>query len=47
MKVKIENRSHRNDINRARSKYGPKYSKYKKCLSMMMLTSNRQQLRNI
>ena len=29
MKVKIENRSHRYDINRARSKHGPKHSKYK------------------
>ena len=37
MKMKIKNRSHRYDINRPRSRYGHKYSRYKKCVSMMML----------
>ena len=32
-----ENRSHRYDINRPRSRSGYKYNKYKKCLGMMML----------
>ena len=36
MKMKI--RSHRYDINRARSRHGHKYSKYKKSLGMMVLT---------
>ena len=30
-----KNRSHRDDINRTRSRRGRNYSKYKKCLSMM------------
>ena len=47
MKVKIKDRSHRYDLNRARSRHGPKYIKYKKCLSMMMLPCNKQQLSNI
>ena len=38
MKMKMKNRSHRYGINRTRSRHGNKYSKYKKCLSMMMLT---------
>ena len=33
----MENRSHRNDINRPKSRHGHKYSKYKMCLSMMLL----------
>ena len=37
MKMKVKNRSHRYDINRPRSRRGYKYSKYKKCFSMMML----------
>ena len=32
MKMKLRNRSHRYDINRPRSRHGPRYSKYKKCL---------------
>ena len=49
MKIKMEmkNRLHRNDINRPRSRNKHKYSKYKNCLSMMMLTCTRQQLSNI
>ena len=33
---KNEKRSHRSDINRPRSRDRHKYSKYKKCLSVMM-----------
>ena len=32
-----ENRPHRCDINTPRSKHGRKYSKYKNCLTMIML----------
>ena len=42
-----EKRSHRYDINRPRSRHGHKYSKYKKCLSMMMLMGVKQHLSNI
>ena len=47
MKMKMKNRSHRYDINRPRSRHGHKYSKYKKCLSMMMLICIKQHLSNI
>ena len=42
MKTKIKNTSHRYDINRPRPRHGHKYSKYKKCLIMIMLVSIRQ-----
>ena len=45
--MKIENRSHKYDINRPSSKHGHKYSKYKKCLNMMMLMCIKQHLSNI
>ena len=47
MKMKIKNRSHRYYINGPRSRHGQKYSKYKKCLSMMMLKYIKQHVRNI
>ena len=47
MKMKIKNKSHRYDINRPRSRHGHKYSKYKKCLTMMMLICIKQHLSNI
>ena len=37
MKMKMQNRSQRNDIGRSRFRHGHKYSKYKKFLSMMKL----------
>ena len=37
MEMKMKNKSHRYDINRPRPRYGHKYSKYRKCLSIMML----------
>ena len=42
-----EKRLHRYDIDRARSSHGHKYSKHKKCLSMMMLICIKQHLSNI
>ena len=34
------NRTYRFDLNRPRSRHGPKFCKYKKCLCKIMLTSN-------
>ena len=47
MKNKNKNRSHRYDINRTRSRNEHRYSKYKTCLNMIMLTSIKQRLSNI
>ena len=47
MKMKMKNRSQRYNINRPRSRHGHRYSKYKKCLSMMMLLCIKQHLSNI
>ena len=47
MKIKMKNRSHRYDINRPWPSYGHEYTKYKECLSMMILTCIKQQLSNI
>ena len=44
MKMKMKNRSHRYNINRLKSRHGHKYSKYKMCLSVVML---KQYLSNI
>ena len=41
-----EKRSHRYDINTPRPRHGHKYSKYKKCLNLMMLIYIKQHLRN-
>ena len=38
---------HRYDISRPRSRHKRKFGKYKKCLSMMMLTRSKKHLRNI
>ena len=46
MKMKITNRSRRYDINRPWPRHEQKYSKYKKYISMMMVTSIKQQLSN-
>ena len=37
MKMKIKTRSYRHGINRPRSKYGHKYNKHKKSVSIMIL----------
>ena len=47
MKMEMKNRSHRYDINRPRSRNEHKYSKYKKCLHVMMLKCIKQHLSNI
>ena len=47
MRLKIKNRSHRYDINRSRRRYGPKYTKCKMCLSIMMAIYMKQHLSNI
>ena len=47
MKMKMKNRLHRYDVNRPTSRHAQKYSKYKSCLSMMMLICIKQQLSNI
>ena len=36
-KMKMKNGSYRYDINRPRSRHGRKYTKYKKCFTMMIL----------
>ena len=46
MKMEMKKRSHRYDINRPTSRHGHKYSKDKKCLSMIMLLCIKQRLSN-
>ena len=41
-----EKRLHRYDINRSGLRHGHKYSKFKKCLGMMMLICIKQHLSN-
>ena len=45
--LRMKNRSHRTDIDRPRPRHGHKYSKYKMCLSIMMVTCIKQHLSNI
>ena len=49
MRLKMENRSQRYDINshRRRPRHEPKYNKYKMCLSIMMIICIKQHLSNI
>ena len=47
IETKMKNRSHRYDINRPRSRNEHKESKYKKCLTMMILICIKQHLSNI
>ena len=47
MKLKKENRLHRCNINRPRSRHGHKYNKYKTCLSMIMPMCIMQHRNNI
>ena len=44
--MKMKKKSHKYDIISLRSRHGHKYSKYKKCLSMMMLLDIKQYLSN-
>ena len=43
----MKNRSHRYNINRPRSRHGHKYSKFNKCLAMMMPLRIKQHLSTI
>ena len=47
IKMKMKNRSHRCDMNRPKPRHGHKYSKYYKCISMMMFICIKQHLSNI
>ena len=47
MQMEMKNISHSYDINRSWSRRGQKYSKYKKCLTIMMLICIKQDLSNI
>ena len=42
MRMKMTNRSQRYNIYTSRSRHGYEYSKYKICLSMVMVMSNKQ-----
>ena len=47
MRLKMINRSPRYDIKRTRVRHGLKYTKYKMCLSIMIVVSIKQHLSNI
>ena len=47
MRLKIKNKSKRYDINWSRLRDGHKYTKYKMCLSIVMVIYNKQHLSNI
>ena len=47
MRLKMENRSSRYDINGPRRGHGHKYTKYKICLDIMMVICIKQHLSNI
>ena len=47
MRLKMKNRSHRCDINRPRPSHGHKCTKYKICLSIVMVICINQRLSNI
>ena len=47
IKIKMKNRSHRHEINRPRPRHGHRYSKYRKCNSMMILICIKQHISNI
>ena len=47
MRLNMKNRSQRYDINRSRPRLGHKYTKYKMCLNIMMVTCIKEHLSNI
>ena len=47
MRLKTKNWSQRYDINWPRPRHGPKYTKYKMCLSIMMVMCTKQHVSNI
>ena len=44
VRLKMKNILHRYDISKPRPKHGRKYTKYKMCLSMMMIVCTKQHL---
>ena len=44
MELKIKNRSQRYDINICKPRHGPKESKFRKCLSIMMFICIKQHI---
>ena len=46
MSLKMKNRSQRHNINRPRTRHGPKYTKHKMCLSIMMVACIKEHLSN-
>ena len=46
MRLKMKNRSQIDDINRPRSRHGHKYTKYKMCLSMILVICIKQHQSN-
>ena len=46
-KIRVKNGSHKYDINRPRSRHGHKCTKYKSCLSMIMVLCIKQHSSNI
>ena len=47
MRLKMKNRSHIYDINRTRLRHGHEYTKYKMCLSIIMVICIKQHLSKI
>ena len=47
MRLEIKNRSQKYDINRPTSRHGHNYTKYKMCLSVMIILCIKQHLSNI
>ena len=46
MRLKMKKKSQRYNINRPKDRHGPKYTKYKMCLSIMMVICITQHLSN-
>ena len=44
-RLKMKNGSHTYEINRTRPRHGHRYTKYKMCLSIMMVMCNKQHLK--
>ena len=47
MRLKMKNRSQRNDLNRPTPRHGQKYTKYKMCPNVVMVVCIKQLLSNI
>ena len=44
MKMKMKNKSYRYNINRPRARHGQNYTKYKKCITIIMVICIKQHL---